>query len=213
MRAIIALCLLAGCMPPPVAAVDRWLSAFAEDDRDAVVAWTAEADRPLMAAALSARADAPTSTKSLALPPRPLDHRIEEIAARAPGRQVVSVQMTVKNPLPSASQRVGQVLPGVPETRPLRRRFLAVEEKDGWRVKLDLARVLERAAVAEALLEAIGRGALEEVESRLASELPAPPDDGDGQPDRDRLRDEIEARLRRARTAKGGSAATSTVTR
>jgi hypothetical protein len=207
-RAALFLWAVAGCMPPPVAAVDRWLSAFAEEDRAAVIAWTAEADRPLMAAALVARAEAPTSTPSLALPPRPLRHRVLEVADRAPKRQVIAVEMTVKNPLPSASQRVGQMLPGVPETRPLRRRFLSVEEQDGWRVKLDLARVLERAAVAEALLEAVGRGALAEVERRLASELPAPPDDGDGQPDKDRLRDEIEARLHRAR-----GTATSTKTR
>lgn len=193
----------AACMPPPVETVDAWLDAYAAGDDARVLALTVEADRPLLERALAALETAPTSTLALSLPPRPVEHEIVEIAKKADGRQVIATRLDVKNPLPSASRRIGQELPGVPETRTLRRGFLAVGAGDRWRVKLDLERVVTRAELAAEVLGLIATGRLDAAEARLGGAFPPPPDDGDHQSSADRLVAELERRIEamRARTS------------
>lgn len=142
---------LAACSPPPaVQAVDAWLAGYAKGDVEAVVAQSIDADRALVRAALAELDQVPTGTLAMALPPRPLSHEILEIESKdeAAGRWVVLAKLTLKNPLPYMSERVGHVLPDMPKTREHKRRFLAVRTDAGWRVKLDLERVAERQVVA-----------------------------------------------------------------
>lgn len=182
-------------MPPPVRALDTWLSAYALGDREKLVERTSTSDQALLAKGLAEAAKDPTGTLALALPPRPLDHSILEVVKKGAGRQVISARLVLPNPLPSASERVGQPLPGVPETRPLRRRFLVIEEAEAWVVKLDLERVVERSRIATEVLGLIAEGRLAEADRRLLEGVPAPPDDGESGPAQDRLLDELRRRI------------------
>lgn len=185
----------AGCMPPPVRAVDDWLKAYAASDTARQLALTAPKDRVPLRAALEAP---PTSRASLALPPHPIAHEILDIVERAEARQVVEVRLTIENPLPAASRRVGQAMPGIPRTRTVRHRFLAVRASEAWRVQLDLARVLERAAYAEHLLKLVVRGQLAEAETALQT-VPPVPDDGH-RSRKDRMVEEMARRIEEARS-------------
>ena len=183
-------------MPPPVRSLDDWLKAYAQGDRASMVLLTHHRDQELVAQALEA---SPTSTLALALPPRPVSHEIDEIVERSEHRYVVSVQLTVKNPLPFASKRIGQALSGIPKTRRLRRRFLVTQVDGNWGVKLDLENVLIRARFASHLLELLAAGRLEEAEAQLAAGVPPPPDDG-GRRAEDRLISEIRSRIAKLRS-------------
>lgn len=203
---------LAGCMPAPVKAVDRWLDAYAVMDRATLLTITAPADRALLEQGLDALGQTPVPAIGHALPERPVDHAIVEVADKAPGRWIVATKLTVPNPLPFTSKKVGQELPGVPETRPLKRRFLAVEVDGGWVVKLDLARVVARAELSDALLGMIGEGRLDEAERRLEAGPPPPPDDGNGKPGEDRLVEELSRRIAGARERRAAARRAQTAT-
>lgn len=196
-------------MPPPVRTLDDWLEAYAELDVDAMAALTFPADRELLRAGVAGLDEVPRPAPSDALPDRPLDHEILDIEDKAPTRWVIGTKLQVSNPLPFTSEKVGQRLPGVPESRPLRRRFLVVETGGSWGVKLDLSRVVARAALGAELLALIAGGELRAAENRLAAGVPPVPDDGNGQPEGDRLVQELTERIARAR-ARRGDAATST---
>ena len=192
-----------GCMPPSVEAVDGWLSGYAAGDAERVARHTHPSDRALVREALAQLERSPTGTLALALPARPLGHEIVEIEAKdeAAGRHVVLALVTTKNPLPFASERVGQILEDFPKTRTHRRRFLAVRDGASWGVKLDLARVAARAERAAAVQEALGRGA-REAGARRREVVPAPPAHPHAPRGEDRLaktlREELEAARRRA---------------
>ncbi|MEL6183685.1 MAG: hypothetical protein AAFU79_03605 [Myxococcota bacterium] len=187
-------------MPAPIRAADTWLTAYAAGEGDPMLAATVPEDRTALEAALRAP---PTSRVALALPPRPVEHRIIEVADRGPDWQIVALELTIENPLPSASRKIGAPMAGIPETRSVRQR-LRVENYggDAWGVKLDLDQVLKRARFAEELLLLIAEGQLTEVRARLESEIPEPPRDGhrgsSEAPRPDRLLEELERRLEEA---------------
>lgn len=188
-----------GCMPEPVRTVDVWLEAYAADDRARLLEHTVEADRSLLERGLVALETASTSTFALAVPPRPLEHEILDVVDKSDGREVIEVMLTLPNPLASTAERVGQNLP-LPETRPLRRRFLSVLESGQWRVKLDLSAVLQRTELASNALDAIANGDWPRASELLdPADLPPPPDDGNGLADEDRLLEDLRDRLARAK--------------
>lgn len=193
------LILASACMPAPVKAVDGWLDAYAQRDAARMLELTRPADRTLLAKALGDGAD---PTLAYALPERPLSHEILEISAKEEDRQIIEVKLTLHNPLATTSEKVGQKL-GLPETRPMRRHFLVVNEEGSWGVKLDLARVVERAGLSESLLGLIAEGRLDEAEAKLKAGIPAKPDDGNGKPGEDRMLEELERRIREARARRG----------
>lgn len=206
---------LAACSPPPaVQTVDAWLAGYAKGDVEAVVAQSVDTDRALVRAGLAELEQVPTGTLAMALPPRPLSHEILEIESKddEAGRWVVLAKLTLKNPLPYMSERVGHVLPEMPKTREHKRRFLAVRTDEGWRVKLDLERVAERQVIALRLERAFARGALDEARAAIAS-LPPPPDDGNGTRRSDRLKETFEAELARREKARTATTTTATTSR
>ncbi len=189
--------LASGCMPPSVRAVDEWLDAFEAGDTESMVLWSHDADRPLVRKAMAERQADPTGLHSLALPPTPQSHYIEAIASKSDDgrRHVVATELTVKNPLPFSSRRMGQELEGVPETRKLSKRFLSVQVAPGdWRVKLDLPRTLERARFAERFEEALSDRDRSSAESMLRS-VPPPPDEADALQKKDRLQASLRDRM------------------
>ncbi len=190
---------LIACQPPPsVQAVDRWLTAYADGDVDAMVANTAPADRALVRQAMASPST--TSSLALALPPRPLSHELIEIESKAPGRHVVLTRVEMKNPLPFMSERVGQRLE-IPKTRNRRRRFLSVQASDGpWGVQLDLAQVIKRTAFVRRFQAAVASGDLKGAEAMLDN-VPAPPDEANALSKKDRLADTLRQSLKEAAKA------------
>lgn len=202
-------------MPDSVQAVDNWLQGLETGDAEAVVRWSHPGDQALMRQGLADRAgDAPTSLVALALPPAPLEHYFVEIAEKSPDgtRHVVLTELTLKNPLPYASKRVGQELKGIPKTRKLTTRFLLVRVPEvGWRVKLDLPGVLARAEFAEAVQKALSEARWADA-AALLEDVPPPPDDPNALTRTDRLAEtlsaELESRLARAKTSTAASGGT-----
>ena len=192
---------LGGCMPPSVRAVDAWLSGLSAGDDAAVVAWSHPADQPHVARGLADRATDPTTHAALALPPPPIEHYFVGIDHKSEDgtRHVVQTQLTLKNPLPFASRKVGQSLEGIPETRMLTKRFLSVQLPSGdWRVKLDLPAVIARAELAERFAAAITARDWNTAEGLLA-DVPPPPDEPDALQKTDRLAETLAAELAKAR--------------
>lgn len=189
-------------MPDSVQAVDAWLKGMETEDPEAVVRWSHPADQPLVKRGLADRAgDDPTSLAALALPPKPLEHFFVKIErkSRDGTRHVVLTELTLKNPLPYASKRVGQELEGIPKTRKLTTRFLSVRVPElGWRVKLDLPAVLARARFAEAFQAALDEKRWDAAAALLEA-VPAPPDDPNAQSQADRLAEALAAELEKAR--------------
>lgn len=187
-------------MPPPIRAAELWLTAYAAGDEAQLMAVTVPDDRDPLQRALRAPN---TSRIALALPPRPVEHRIIEVADRGQGWQILALELTVANPLPSASRKIGAPMRGIPETRSVRHRLRLEEVSGAWGVRLDLAQVLLRARFSEELLLLIADGYLAEARRRLAASLPAPPQDGhrtEGSVRPDRMVEELERRLREAET-------------
>jgi hypothetical protein len=186
----------AACMPPPVKAVDRWLTAYEQGDLPTMLANTAAADRPWVEKAMATQTSSPTSELSLALPAKPIEHEVLEIESKAEDGawQIVLVKVTMKNPLPSSSKKVGQNLEGIPETRSQWRKFKAVKEGESYGVKLDLAQVVARSEFAAKFMQLLIEGGLNEAERMLAS-VPPPPDDPNAQKGADRMQDGLRADL------------------
>lgn len=185
------------CMPPPVKAVDDWLTAYEQGDLPKMLANTAEADRSLVEQAITTQTSSPTAELALALPTKPIEHEILEIASKADDGeswQVVLVKVTMKNPLPAVSKKVGQKLDGIPETRGQWRKFKAVREGERYGVKLDLAAVVKRSEFAAKFMQLLAEGGLNEAERMLAN-VPAPPDDPNAQKGADRMQDSLRADL------------------
>lgn len=213
--ALVALVALAACTPPPsVQAVDRFLTAYGDNDVDAMAAAAWPGDRALVRDCMAALQTAPTSTLALALPPRPVSHEILEVEDKpAEDRQIVLVMVTMKNPLAYEAKRVGQDLGDFPKTRKQRRRFLAVREGDAWGVKLDLAAVLRRAEFVERFTRLVSAKDYDGAEALLA-EAPPPPDEAEARMRKDRLVPDLEAELAEAmKRAKVKTSSTSTTAR
>ena len=194
-------------MPPSARAVDRWLTAYAEDDGDTMAAYTAVDDRDLVRSALHALREAPTSTLALALPPRPVAHEVIEIENKAPGRHTVLTLVTMKNPLAFSAERVGQTLDDVPRTRRAQRRFLSIESDSSWGVKLDLHAALIRIEYAVRFEAALSRGDFVAAQSMLSS-IPPPPDEANAIRHKDRLEENLRHRLQGARSIRARSPST-----
>ncbi len=194
MRTLVLLGLTA-CMPPSVRTVDEWLTSYAAGDTDRMLERTWSGDRTLMQAALQEQQSDPSGPRSLLLPPRPIAHEIDEIETKeSDDRHVVIAMVTMKNPLPFASERVGNALPDIPKTRTEERRFLAVRDGEHWGVKLDLPRVEARAQFAARFFDALGKKEFDAARAMLAS-IPPPPDDPNAQKTKDRMVDELQKEL------------------
>ncbi len=200
------LVLSTGCMPPSVKSVDDWLTEYAAGDVGKTVAQTWSGDRALVQAALEEQAKDPNGPLALLLPPKPISHEISDLLAKeSDDRHVVLAMVTMKNPLPFASERVGGSLPNIPRTRTEARRFLAVREGERWGVKLDLARVKARADFAEQVLDALSRRQLDTARA-LLEHVPPPPDDPNALTTRDRMVDELTKALeKKSRTSTGAA--------
>ncbi len=192
--------LFAACTPPPsVQAVDRFLTAYANEDVDGMVAATWPGDRALMRDCAEAVKTAPTSTLALALPPLPLSHEVVEIEDKpSADRHVVLVRVKMKNPLAYEAKRVGQDLGDFPRTRTQRRRFLSIREEGRWGVKLDLAAVMRRAEFVAAFSKLVSAKRFEDAE-RMLAEVPPSPDEANAQRKKDRLATALEEELADAR--------------
>jgi len=199
-----------GCMPPSVRAVDGFLEGLEARDPDRVARWAHPADRALVKEGLAERRENPTGFLALALPPEPLEHEFIGIAHKSDdgARHVVQTVLTLKNPLPFASEKVGQPLEGVPETRALRKKFLSVRLDSGdWRVKLDLPAVVARAELVEAFQAALDAGRIAEAEA-LLDDVPPPPDEPSAVQARDRLAEGLRTELKRARLLRAATSST-----
>jgi hypothetical protein len=199
------LLLLSGCMPPSVKAVDDWLAHYAAGDVEGTVAVSASQDRDLVRAAMVEQAKDSNGATAMLLPPKPLKYEIREIASKdSDDRHVVLAWVTAKNPLPFASERVGQSLTGIPKTRSDERKFLAVREGERWGVKLDLPAVKARADFVTLFFDAVGKKDYEGAKAMLAH-VPPPPDDPNAQHAKDRMIVELEKELTK-RTATSSAA-------
>lgn len=209
-RALVVLASAAtsACMPDSVQAVDAWLSGLEAGDTQQVVRWSHPEDRELVAQGLHDRATDPTSTAALALPPTPIDHYFVGIDHKSPDgtRHVVQTELTLKNPLPFASEKVGQKLEGIPETRKLTRRFLSVRTEEGWRVQLDLPAVVARARFAEAFQAALDEARWADAQAMLDA-VPPPPDDPESQRSTDRMAQALAAALAEAQKTRTSTVA------
>jgi hypothetical protein len=195
---LVAIC---GCMPPSVKAVDDWLIAYAAGDVDGTVAKSASQDRELVKAALLEQASDANGPAAMLLPPKPIRHEILEIAEKeSDDRHVVLAKVTAKNPLPFASERVGQVLADIPKSRSFERKFLALREGETWVVKLDLPAVKARAEFASAFFEALAKKDFEVARSML-THVPPPPDDPNALATKDRMSEELQQELKKASTS------------
>jgi hypothetical protein len=190
----------AACMPPPVKAVDSWLTAYEKGDVEAMLANTVAADRALVKKALEAGTSSKASDLELAMPTKPKEHEIKEIDSKDPDGQwqVVIAKVTMTNPLPAVSKKIGQNLEGIPEQRSQWRKFKAVKEGDTWGVRLDLAAVIARTEFVTKFQKLLERGKVDEAEKLLES-VPPPPDDPNAQKTADRLKDALAADLKARR--------------
>ncbi len=186
---------MTACMPPSVQAVEDWLVAYEKGDAATVAKNTCAADRVLAEEGARQVLTTGTSTLVLMMPPRPIRHEIHEIETKEPGRHTVLTTLTLKNPMASMSRKVGHVLPDMPETRPLKHRFLVVKEGETWGLKFDLElrqRRLQFAADFERLLSA---KRFEEATAVL-EKTPPRPDAANSLRKSDRLRQRLEQRLK-----------------
>lgn len=197
---------LGGCRPPSVEAVHQWLDAYAVDDHPRMLAHTWSGDRALLEQALVDLGTNPTSTLAMALPSRPVEFELVEIEHKAPGRHTVLTRIEMKNPLAYTAKKVGQDLPGVPKTRPERRRFLSVQEGEGWGVKLDLAAAVARVDFVAKFERAARARDLSAAEAMLA-EVPTPPDEANALRTRDRMKEALAARLEEVKAKRAKKAA------
>ncbi|MBK8010885.1 MAG: hypothetical protein IPK13_06015 [Deltaproteobacteria bacterium] len=189
---------LTACMPPSMRTVDDWLTAFEANDSATMVANTVPQDRALVAEALEALRLSASSTLALALPPQPLSHRIIDIEAKeSDDRHRISVEVTLRNPLPFNSERVGQSL-DIPRIRSHLRRFLVVRQDGHWGVKLDLAATLERARFVAEFEQHLSRAAFDAAEAMLLH-IPEPPDEANALKTVDRLETTLREDLKQAR--------------
>lgn len=185
-----------GCKPAAVDTADRWLKAYAAAEVEPMIELTDPPDRALLRQALGERLRGPGGALAAALPPRPLGHEILALESKDPerGRFVVFAALTLPNPLPAATRRHGQEVEPMPEVRSLRRRFLVVGRDRALAVKLDLARVVARAELV-LRFEGLVRAAELDAAKELASEVPPPPDDGNGTRIEDRLVEALQRAL------------------
>jgi hypothetical protein len=188
------------CKPAAVVAADEWLTAYAAEDTERLIARTWSGDRELVRAALAELATVPTGTLATSLPPRPTKHELLEVESKSDDgtRWVVLAKTTLKNPLPFASERVGHVLENMPKTREQRRKLLVVREGESWGVKLDLARTVERAKFVGEFLRVLAARDFEGAEKMLAN-VPPPPDEANALKKSDRLVDTLKAELEKAK--------------
>lgn len=192
-------------MPPSVQAVDGFLKGLEAMDPEAAARFAHPDDQELVREGVKARSVDPTSQAALALPPTPLDHYIVEIESKSDDgrRHVVRVDLTLKNPLPAMSKRVGQELDGIPETRTLKTRFLSERVAgDRWRVKLDLPATRQRADFVRRFEKELSAGRLEAAEA-LLSQVPAPPDNAEALQKTDRLLQTLQGELDKVRKRVG----------
>ncbi|MCB9655914.1 MAG: hypothetical protein H6729_17445 [Deltaproteobacteria bacterium] len=179
-------------------AVDEWLTAFEANDSATMVANTVSQDQALVADALDALRLSTTATLALALPPRPLSHRMIDIEAKeSDDRHRISVEVTLRNPLPFNSERVGQSL-DIPRVRSHLRQFLVVRQDDRWGVKLDLAATLARARFVDAFEQHLSRAEFDAAEAML-QHIPKPPDEANALKTVDRLETTLRDDLKEAR--------------
>ena len=192
-------------MPPSVRAVDDWLAGYTAGDIEGTAAKSWSGDRELVRAALLEQATDANGATAMLLPPKPIRHEILEIAEKeSDDRHVVLAKVTAKNPLPFASERVGQELRDIPKTRTFERRFLAVREGETWGVKLDLSAVKARADFAAAFFDALAKKDFDAA-TAMMPKIPPPPDDPNALHAKDRMIEELQQELKKR-------AATSTVT-
>lgn len=184
-----------GCMPPSVKVVDTWLTAYASENADQMVSATHPEDRALLQRALSAQQDDPTSMLAMLLPTKPLSHEMLEIESKEPGRHVVLTKIDMKNPLAFSAKRVGHDMPDIPKQRSERRRFLSIETKEAWGVKLDLQKALRRMEFAAEFQEALRRRDYKTAQSMLTA-VPPPPDEANALRKTDRLKENLEQTLK-----------------
>lgn len=186
------------CMPPSVRAVDGLLNGLAGDDPAQAARFVVPQDRPWVERGMRSRQKDPTAPEALALPPRPLRHELLEISSKGPEGHVVLAELTLNNPLPAVSKKLGHELPDFPKTRKLTRRFLSVPHAPGeWGVKLDLAAAHRRAEFVRAFEQALVTKDFSKAQQMLR-QVPPPPHNGRKQPKEDRLRTALRAELDRA---------------
>lgn len=193
---------LTACMPPSVQAVDRFLDGLAAEDPEGAAAWVVPKDREGVRTGLALRRSDPTALEALILPPTPLSHYFVEITKKSPDgrRHVLLTELTLENPLPAVSERVGQSLDGIPKTRVLTRRFLSVRQSpERWAVQLDLPAAQTRAEFVTRFEDLLDAGNFSKAKA-LLQRVPPPPDNGRRQPPVDRLEASLKARLDEART-------------
>lgn len=179
-------------MPPPVRNLAQWLSAYQVQDRSALLEVTDPLDRDLLEEGL----DAPSLSRAkLSLPPQPLAFEIDDILSKQEDRWVIRARLTVSNPLPAAAMRIGSPMPNIPTTRTLRQRFLVVRQPHGWRVRLDLDAVHNRAQFSETLLKLIAEGQLAEATEKLSDPPKLPDNGGKSSGADDRLVRELKSRI------------------
>ena len=185
------------CMPPSVKAVDDWLLAYQQLDAEAVALNTCAADRELARSGVEAVRTSATSSLALMMPPRPIKHEIHEIETKEDGRHIIVATLTLKNPLPFMSEKVGHVLPGIPKTRSLKQRYLVIQEGERWGLKFDLALRQERLQFASRFGRLISKRRYAEA-AALLQHVPPRPDSGNSLRKSDRLKLGLQAQLDKA---------------
>lgn len=194
---VLVFLLLNACMPPSVRAVDDLLEGIESGDIEQAAAAVHPDDEALLRQGLALRPQQPLAHEALAIPQTPLEHELLEISSKMPGAHVVLAELTYKNPLPFASERVGQKLDGMPETRKQKVRFRSEETPAGWRVRLDLPAVVERSRFVERFQGLLAERRLDDAR-QLLSAVPPPPDNAQSQKDKDRLVETLQAELAKA---------------
>lgn len=190
-------------MPPSVKVVDELLTGLETEDVERAVNAVHPDDRALLRKGMSASSR--TELEALAIPPRPLEHEMVEIADKQADHHVVVADLKLKNPLPFASERMGQEMPDMPKTRPLTLRFRAEKLPNGdWAVRLDLPATLARSQFVQRFQTALDEGRLDDAEAML-SQIPPSPVTPQAQIDADRLAESLLEELEsvRRKAAKG----------
>ena len=182
----VSMLLSSACAAPSERTVDAWLAAYASNDVERMAMHMVEADRGTLRDVIGDLETNATSTLAFSLFARPVSHEIVESTRESPDRNVVTVRVSLENPLPHAAERVGHSLPSVPRIRTITRHMLVILEHESWRVKLDLHAILARARFVLGFTRLVDRGALLDAEAMLSA-VPRPPDAGDVQRESDRL--------------------------
>jgi len=187
-------------MPPSVKAVDELLKGLEQSDPDRAAAAVHPDDQAILRKGMAA--ETRTALEALAIPPKPLEHEMVEIAKKEADHHVVVADLKLENPLPFSAERVGQSMPDMPKTRPLTMRFRSERLDDGrWAVRLDLPATLARSRFVQDFQDTLRSGDLEKAEAMLA-QIPPPPRTAQAQKEADRLEASLRGALKKARDRK-----------